>query len=557
MNGQQPNQVRTAGTTVDTTPIVRESLLGRRRQQQQQRDEDGGRHQKMMAMLTMRQQPKCHRSPATSNIATRPVRNNYVERLCVQLPPSLQQQQQQSSHALVNNEDDVLRLVIHVEESQPDEEEEEEDEEGKASLSLQVEGPSLNKDERHQQQENRRMLKHIGRRRSASVELRSKDESSGTRDSLASHLVGRMSSDEDDVGQKTRQADRPCDRLSPCHPNSSIRSTSPRSNAVIKEFRRSSELLRNILLSLSASSVSSRRSSDGSTVSSLSTAVAASLVVGSQQQQQQQQMTAESTSSYVNALQAHRKRRWAVHLQQELPATIEPTSTAGSSGSMLLFEAIASSNWTWTSHVLDGGLVTDVNAPLNDTNGYTALHWCAVQTPVPWPAVFLLLEHGCKVEQRDKDGTQPVFLLPNLPRVQQQLVNDAFDYLIRGCGPDSAASVAADRKGEADGDEAETDEDARRWTSTSTTIGAPTTSVGGVNNILRRLQQSAIINQAGHYLHQHHPHLLVNKKSQESNVSPSGGVSGSTDYYDSFEITSIKVSSLAACFVGGEGGKKG
>ncbi|KAI9566032.1 hypothetical protein GHT06_009831 [Daphnia sinensis] len=532
MNGQHPNHVRTAATTVDAIPIVRESLLGRRRQQQQQqRDEDGaGRHQKMMAMLTMRQQPKCHRLPA-SNIPTRPsVRNNYVERLCVQLPPSLQQQQQQqqqSSQALVKNEDDVLRLVIHVEESQPDEEEEEKEEEekGKASLRLQV-GPECH-------QENRRMLKHIGRRRSASVELR--DESS-TRDSLASHLVGRMSSDEDDM--KKREADR----LSPCHPHSSsgIRSTSPRSNAVIKEFRRSSELLRNILLSLSASSASSRRSSDGSTVSSISNAVAPSLVVAPPPQQH---MTAESTtSSYVSALQAHRKRRWAVHPQQE-PATIEPAATAGySSGLMLLFEAIASSNWTWAWQVLESGLVTDVNAPLNDTNGYTALHWCAVQAPVPWPAVFLLLEHGCKVEQRDKDGTQPVFLLPNLARVQQQLVNDALDYLIRGGGGQDVGA-AGDRKGEADGDEADMDEDARRWTSTSSTIGA--TSVGGVNNILRRLQQSAIINQAGHYLHQHHPHLLVNKKSQESNVSPSGAVSSSTDYCDSFEITSIKLAELS------------
>jgi hypothetical protein len=113
------------------------------------------------------------------------------------------------------------------------------------------------------------------------------------------------------------------DRLSPTssgssHPHCRIRNAAGagRSNAVVKEFRRSSELLRNILLSLSASTAAgSRRSSDGSTVSSLSTAAhspSGPAQQPPQQQQQQQQQTtfhsaAESTSYYSSALQAHRK----------------------------------------------------------------------------------------------------------------------------------------------------------------------------------------------------------------------------------------------------------
>jgi hypothetical protein len=236
---------------------------------------------------------------------------------------------------------------------------------------------------------------------------------------------------------------------------------------------------------------------------------------------------------------------------------------------LMLFDAIASSNWALTSQLLDSGLVTDVNAPLNDSNGYTALHWCAVQTPVPWPGVFLLLEHGCRVEQRDKDGTQPVFLVPNLPRIQQQLVNDAVDYLVRGgvdlphhptpsstFHPASAAGGGGDRMRCDDGEEADRDDEADPVHAKSSgltggggagLLGAPGGG-GAVNNIFRRLQQSAIINQAGHYLHQHyHPNLLlpggVNKKSPDpNNISPasSGPTSTSIDY-DSFEITSIKV----------------
>ena len=595
MNSQEVNHNRvgccmTTPTTAATTTTNKESLLGRRRQiQLQQQREDEGRHPKMMTMLTMRHKSNTKTSSTTTTTSNVIPRNNYVERLSVQLPVSPVQQQQQQRDPSGVGDDDVLRLVIHVEETQPDdddddeEEEEEEDDDDpdeKESFLIgrKVGGSSWN------EKENRRMLKNIGRQRSASLEFKAGIITTtppprchcpaSTEDST------RLTSFDDD--EKTcpsvviPSTPSVADRLSPgshgqCHNSSSIRNAVGRSNVVVKEFRRSSELLRNILLSLSASSASSRRSSDGSTVSSFSTAAAAHSPSGPQQQQQQQQQTflsaAESTSYYSSALQAHRKRRWTTNNapQDNSDATTTTTTTttlgssghAGHTGLLLLFDAIASSNWTLTSQLLDSGVVTDVNAPLNESNGYTALHWCSVQTPVPWPAVFLLLENGCRVEQRDKDGTQPVFLVPNLPKIQQQLVNDAFDYLVRG-GVDLPPPVTErDRKGliSDDGEEADPDQDAPVVKSSSGmgscagvgSAGGVAAGVGGggaVNNIFRRLQQSVIINQAGHYLHQHTTGsgANVNKKTlhDASSISPSAVTSTSIDY-DPFEITSIKV----------------
>jgi hypothetical protein len=583
MNSQEVNHNRvgccmtTTSTTATTTATTnKESLLGRRRQiQLQQQREDEGRHPKMMTMLTMRH--KCNTTTTTTTTSNVIPRNNYVERLSVQLPVSPVQQQQQQQQRDPNSgvdDDDVLRLVIHVEETQPDEDDEDDEEEEedrddeKESFLLRrkVGGSSWN------EKENRRMLKKIGRQRSASLELKAGiitttppprcdcPTSTEAEDSTRSFEDDEKTCPSVVIPPSTRSS--VADRLSPgshpqCHNNSSIRNAAGRSNVVVKEFRRSSELLRNILLSLSASSASSRRSSDGSTVSSFSTA--AHYPSGPHQQQQQQTFLSatESTSYYSSALQAHRKRRWtANNAPQDNSDATTTTTTLGSSGHaghtglLLLFDAIASSNWTLTSQLLDSGVVTDVNAPLNESNGYTALHWCAVQTPVPWPAVFLLLENGCRVEQRDKDGTQPVFLVPNLPKIQQQLVNDAFDYLVRG-GVDLPPPVTETMSGE----EADPDEDAPVTKSSSSGMGscAGVGSAGGVaagsgggavNNIFRRLQQSVIINQAGHYLHQHTTGsgANVNKKTlhDASSISPSAMTSTSIDY-DPFEITSIKV----------------
>jgi hypothetical protein len=143
------------------------------------------------------------------------------------------------------------------------------------------------------------------------------------------------------------------------------------------------------------------------------------------------------------------------------------------------------------------------------------------------------------VEQRDKDGTQPVFLVPNLPRIQQQLVNDAVDYLVRGgvdlphhpppsstFHPASAADGGGDRMRCDDGEEADPvhakSSGFAGGGGGAGLLGAPGGSGGGaVNNIFRRLQQSAIVNQAGHYLHQHyHPNVLLLPGGQQEIARP-------------------------------------
>lgn len=172
---------------------------------------------------------------------------------------------------------------------------------------------------------------------------------------------------------------------------------------MVKEFRRSSELLKNILLNLS-----SRRSSDSSTASAVREPTVPTAPAPHVE-----------TADLQAALQSHRKRKWADSPTNEVP------STACSPSVSQLFDAIASGDLARVKSLLEAGV--DPNA--TNHSGYSALHWCTVQTPVPWYTIIELLESGCRVELKDKDGTQPVFIIPTLPRVQQQLVQDAIDYL--------------------------------------------------------------------------------------------------------------------------------
>lgn len=332
---------------------------------------------------------------------------SYVQRLNVQLPMTMKADQ---AAELQQSGDDVLRLVIHVEGD--DEHEEVVGGTTRHSLRRKV---SWHSEESAVQPDcrpgGRRLLKQIGRQRSASLEAPPCAR-------LLSVPVGTSNDEHDHAGRRSVNS---CPEERDAQQQQST-ITSSSSHTVVKEFRRSSELLRNILFSLS-----SRRSSDSSANSS-NRESSVNLVLPGGVGAGPSSLLAEAPDLQV-ALQAHRKRRWVAVAADTSPdltsAGHQPDSTTSQSAA--LFEAISSGNLTRTRQLLDNGI--DPN--ICHSSGYTVLHWCAVQTPVPWPLLLELLEHGCRIEQRDKDGTQPVFLLPNLPRIQQQLVRDAVDYLRR------------------------------------------------------------------------------------------------------------------------------
>ena len=188
----------------------------------------------------------------------------------------------------------------------------------------------------------------------------------------------------------------------------SAASTSPRrslaDHAVVKELRRSSDLVRNVLCSGSSGLLRSSDSSD-SNVKSTSPIH----LFGCQRE----------AANLDAALAAHRNSRWT---KQPTKSARGPRGPSGAAASAELFEAVTRRDLNRTRHLLEDG---DADANWRNERGFTALHWCVVQTPLPWSFILLLLEHGGRVELRDQDGTQPVFLLPSLSRLQSQLVNDA------------------------------------------------------------------------------------------------------------------------------------
>ena len=189
-------------------------------------------------------------------------------------------------------------------------------------------------------------------------------------------------------------------------PHLSHGDSSSSKSSIIKEFRRSSELLRNILVSLS-----SRRSSDSGCSNRMSSNPYLST-------------NGIEAADLQAALQAHRERNW---MNPEPESTTEWSSLDCQFTSADLFDAVTCGDVNRTRLLLQSGI--DPN--MHNSSGYTVLHWCTVQTPLPWLLIIELLESGSRVEIADRDGTQPVFLVPNLPRIQHQLIKDALDFLQR------------------------------------------------------------------------------------------------------------------------------
>ena len=177
-------------------------------------------------------------------------------------------------------------------------------------------------------------------------------------------------------------------------------------SSIVKEFRRSSELLRNILVSLS-----SRRSSDSGCSNRMSSNPYLST-------------NGIEAADLQVALQTHRECKW---MNSEVESTTEWSLSGGQFSSTDLFDAVSCGDVNRTRLLLQSGIDPNVH----NASGYTVLHWCTVQTPLPWLLIIELLEFGCRVEIADRDGTQPVFLVPSLPRIQHQLARDSFDFLHR------------------------------------------------------------------------------------------------------------------------------
>ena len=354
---------------------------------------------------------KCH-DAAAGRVAA----HNYVQRLSVQVP----RKSAADAHHQHDPHEDVLRLVIHVEESSS-QCNSREDVPSAASPWMRYPAqagsaedvcayPPLGirrKISWHSDfscQRTRQLLKQIKRQRSTSLESLP----------FSRPIVSETTAPEETQGlhqpqRLIRSASWRNDSKRMRHRCGSQGASSSSKTSIAKEFRRSSELLRNILLSLS-----SRRSSESS--------------VGHNKE-------SESSSPYLcslpieapdlqAALVTHSERQWPQSVAADSPASVWPLMDCRPSD---LFEAVACGDLNRTRLLLSSGL--DPNA--SNESGYTVLHWCTVQTPVPWLMILELLQSGSRVEQPDRDGTQPVFLVPNLPRIQHQLIKDAIDFLQR------------------------------------------------------------------------------------------------------------------------------
>ena len=255
-------------------------------------------------------------------------------------------------------------------------------------------------------------------------------------------------------------------------------------SSVVEELRRSSELLRNILLGLSSSGVRSESSDrDGESKNDSITRdggggnPTSEPQLGAPGKAQRvtyanDKLISSTTTTTSNlmevvpdlqaALQSHRKRRW-FSLTEPMPKSSSPSPTSGEATATLvadaigvrldraaqasqqvLLQAIASGHVNRVRQLLESGSV-DPKRPVTTADGgghchYSdLLHWCTAQTPTPWPSILLLLEHGCRrpcfasSKRKTKAGGSDQLLVASddtFSRIQQQLVSDAFAYLI-------------------------------------------------------------------------------------------------------------------------------
>ena len=254
-------------------------------------------------------------------------------------------------------------------------------------------------------------------------------------------------------------------------------------SSVVEELRRSSELLRNILLGLSSSGVRSESSDHGESKNDSITRdggggnPTSEPQLGAPGKAQRvtyanDKLIASTTTTTSNlmevvpdlqaALQSHRKRRW-FSLTEPMPKSSSPSPTSGEATATLvadaigvrldraaqasqqvLLQAIASGHVNRVRQLLESGSV-DPKRPVTTADGgghchYSdLLHWCTAQTPTPWPSILLLLEHGCRrpcfasSKRKTKAGGSDQLLVASddtFSRIQQQLVSDAFAYLI-------------------------------------------------------------------------------------------------------------------------------
>ncbi len=277
---------------------------------------------------------------------------------------------------------DVLRLIIHVEESRT------------RSDSLVDPAVACSQTETNG-------ARIIHRQRSASLETTSLAGLTPTQLVKNANQVPRRSAS---LCLDTSFMHSECDSSSSLAAEAASFSASP-GLAIVKELRRSSELMRNILLGLSSpcssdSSVSTKEKRKPSLSNSRSA----------------------RTADLQMALQAHRQQRW---LSGASANTNNSNPLESSVSSRALFRAIAANDVARTRWLLDRGV--DPNAP-NET-GLSPLHWCIEQTPPPWPCILILIEHGSVVQLHDQDESKVPHQQTNLCRVQQQLIKDAVQYL--------------------------------------------------------------------------------------------------------------------------------
>ena len=168
----------------------------------------------------------------------------------------------------------------------------------------------------------------------------------------------------------------------------------------------------------------------------------------------------EVTPDLQAALQSHRKRRWfspgesstTTAVPSQSQTAFDPTlTTIELKGDdhyqllLLLQMAIVTGDVTRVRQLVESGTVDPdrpVVIPAAEAAGQAAdypdlLHWCAAQTPTPWPSILVLLENGCRCPkrlQRLAFASSSSLSMPvsdgTFSRIQQQLISDAFAYLL-------------------------------------------------------------------------------------------------------------------------------
>ncbi|CAG7724464.1 unnamed protein product [Allacma fusca] len=209
-----------------------------------------------------------------------------------------------------------------------------------------------------------------------------------------------------------------------------------REGGVFAELRRSSEIFRNILLSIAGREESTPTDEDQYDLEGKDLSFS-SLLAAHGRRRSERSVSYSSCSWSDVSIGSETLPRKLLSINPSIPKGLLVVSVESRGREVTFAEHYTSSHLMTLPPVYLAAcrgratpmtllLQFGAKSTINDSLGNTPLHLAVIQSPTPWDPILDLMESGAKITTRNEKGISPLDLLPPLSRLQKQLVADCW-----------------------------------------------------------------------------------------------------------------------------------